>query len=72
VPRALAKIDGDTLSFLGEVLTPDGTHCWRRHATVALDGNATETARALGTRLGAEIVAEAGPLYKAHFGDNGW
>jgi hydroxymethylbilane synthase len=69
---ALAKIDGDTLSFLGEVLTPDGTHCWRRHATVALDGNATETARALGTRLGAEIVAEAGPLYKAHFGDNGW
>jgi hypothetical protein len=23
-------------------------------------------------RLGAEIKAEAGPLYQAHFGDNGW
>ena len=29
-------------------------------------------ARALGVRLGAEIRAEAGPLYKAHFGNNGW
>jgi hydroxymethylbilane synthase len=69
---ALAQIvDGD-LIFLGEVLTPDGKHCWRRRGTLTLGGNAVETARALGARLGAEIVAEAGPLYKAHFGDNGW
>jgi hydroxymethylbilane synthase len=69
---ALARIvDGD-LIFLGEVLTPDGKHCWRRRETLTLGGNAVETARALGARLGAEIVAEAGPLYKIHFGDNGW
>jgi hydroxymethylbilane synthase len=69
---ALAKITDGKLAFLGEVLTPDGKHCWRRRETVALGADITETARALGTRLGAEIVAEAGPLYKAHFGDNGW
>jgi hydroxymethylbilane synthase len=69
---ALARIvDGD-LIFLGEVLTPDGKHCWRRRETLTLGRNAVETARALGARLGTEIVAEAGPLYKAHFGDNGW
>jgi hydroxymethylbilane synthase len=69
---ALAKITGGNLSFLGEVLTPDGKHCWRRRETVALGGDAVETAQALGARLGAEIVAEAGPLYQAHFGDGGW
>jgi hydroxymethylbilane synthase len=69
---ALAKIEDGNLTFLGEVLTPDGKHCWRRRETVSLGGNAAETARALGARLGAEIVTEAGPLYKAHFGDNGW
>jgi hydroxymethylbilane synthase len=69
---ALAKIDGGTLSFLGEVLTPDGKHCWRRQQNVALGSDAAQTARTLGAKLGAEIVAEAGPLYKAHFGDNGW
>jgi hydroxymethylbilane synthase len=69
---ALAQIVDGKLNFLGEVLTPDGKHCWRRRETVVLGGEAEETARALGARLGAEIVAEAGPLYKAHFGDNGW
>jgi hydroxymethylbilane synthase len=69
---ALAQIVDGKLSFLGEVLTPDGKHCWRRRETVSLGDDAQETARALGARLGAEIVAEAGPLYKAHFGDNGW
>jgi hydroxymethylbilane synthase len=69
---ALARIADGNLLFQGEVLTPDGKHCWRRQETVALGGDATETARALGARLGAEIVAEAGPLYKAHFGDQGW
>jgi len=69
---ALAKIADGRLSFLGEVLTPDGKHCWRRNATVALGGDAMAAARALGLRLGAEIKAEAGPLYQSHFGDNGW
>lgn len=69
---ALAGMADGKLNFLGEVLTPDGKHCWRRRETVALGDDAEETARALGARLGAEIVAEAGPLYKAHFGDNGW
>ncbi|MEY4965958.1 MAG: Porphobilinogen deaminase [Pseudomonadota bacterium] len=69
---ALAKINGETLDFLGEVLTPDGKHCWRRRQSVALGSDATETARALGARLGAEIVAETGPLYQAHFGNKGW
>jgi hydroxymethylbilane synthase len=69
---ALAEITGGNLNFLGEVLTPDGKHCWRRRESVILGSDALETARALGAKLGAEIVAEAGPLYKAHFGDNGW
>jgi hydroxymethylbilane synthase len=69
---ALARIADGNLLFKGEVLTPDGKHCWRRQETVALGGDASETARALGARLGAEIMAEAGPLYKAHFGDRGW
>ncbi|HKX64060.1 MAG TPA: hydroxymethylbilane synthase [Rhizomicrobium sp.] len=73
---ALAQIVDGNLTFLGEVLTPDGKHCWRRRESLALDGGAEESARALGAKLGArlgtEIVTEAGPLYKAHFGDNGW
>jgi len=69
---AMAAIRDGQLSFLGEVLTPDGRHCWRRRETVALGGEGLATARALGLRLGAEIKAEAGPLYQAHFGDNGW
>jgi len=69
---ALAKISGGTLTFLGEVLTPDGKHCWRRQQTISFGNHPSGEARVLGARLGAEIVAEAGPLYKAHFGDNGW
>lgn len=69
---ALATVDGQTLNFLGEVLTPDGQHCWRRKASVALGGDAMETARKLGLELGTEIRREAGPLYQAHFGDRGW
>jgi hydroxymethylbilane synthase len=69
---AMASISDGQLSFLGEVLTPDGKHCWRRRQTVTLDGDGMITARALGLRLGADIKTEAGPLYQAHFGDNGW
>jgi hydroxymethylbilane synthase len=69
---AMAAIRDGQLSFLGEVLTPDGKHRWRRHQTVALGDDGFATARALGLRLGADIKTEAGPLYQAHFGDNGW
>jgi hydroxymethylbilane synthase len=69
---ALARIVEGRLTFLGEVLTPDGKHCWRRRDTVNLGGDPSGTARDLGLRLGAEIRAEAGPLYTAHFGDRGW
>ena len=69
---ALAKIADGRLAFLGEVLTPDGKHCWRRSGTAGLDDDPIAAARALGLRLGAEIKAEAGPLYQTHFGDKGW
>ena len=69
---ATAMIADGALTFLGEVLTPDGKHRWRRLESMKLGDDATSTARALGLKLGAEIRAEAGPLYTAHFGDNGW
>jgi len=69
---AAARISDGTLSFLGEVLTPDGKHCWRREGTTVLGNAPMAAARTLGLRLGAEIKTEAGPLYQAHFGDNGW
>ena len=66
---ALARIEGGRLNFLGEVLTPDGKHRWRRHG----DSAATMAdAMALGTTLGKDIRKEAGALYSAHFGDKGW
>ncbi len=69
---ARGAISGDTLTLLGEVLTPDGRHRWRRQESVALGGAPDEAARALGLKLGADIRAEAGELYTAHFGDQGW
>jgi hydroxymethylbilane synthase len=66
---ALARVDGGQLRFLGEVLTPDGKHRWRREGDCAATMAA---AAALGSKLGAGIRAEAGPLYSAHFGDRGW
>ncbi|HVW75654.1 MAG TPA: hydroxymethylbilane synthase [Rhizomicrobium sp.] len=69
---AMAMIRNNTLSFLGEVLTPDGKHCWRRRESVTLGEDGMAAARALGLKLGADIKAEAGPLYQAHFGDCGW
>jgi hydroxymethylbilane synthase len=69
---ATATIADGTLHFLGEVLTPDGKHCWRRKDSVTLGSDAMVTARTLGLKLGKDIRAEAGPLYTAHFGDNGW
>jgi len=66
---ALARIESGRLRFIGEVLTPDGAHRWRREGECA---GAMEDAIALGTRLGGEIRIQAGPLYAAHFGDRGW
>jgi hydroxymethylbilane synthase len=57
---ALARIDGDHLSFIGEALASDGSARWRRTQSVALGANPTETARKLGLRLGGEIREEAG------------
>ena len=69
---ALATVADGRLDFVGEVLTPDGRHCWRRSAGIALGPDAAAVARELGLKLGAEIRAEAGPLYQAHLGDRGW
>jgi hydroxymethylbilane synthase len=69
---ALAGIANGRLTLLGEVLTPDGKHRWRREDSVALGPDACAAARAVGLKLGADIRAEAGPLYTAHFGDKGW
>jgi hydroxymethylbilane synthase len=66
---ALARVEGGRLNFIGEVLTPDGKHRWRRVGDCAATMDA---ALALGARLGADVRAEAGPLYSAHFGDSGW
>ncbi len=69
---ANATITDGMLAFLGEVLTPDGKHCWRRRESMTLGDDALATARTLGLKLGTEIRIEAGPLYQSHFGDNGW
>lgn len=57
---ALARVEGASLRFLGEVLTPDGTARWRRTETITLGHDAHQAARALGARLGHEIRDEAG------------
>ena len=57
---ALARKSANTLDFIGEALTPDGTARWRRTERLTLGANPKEAARALGARLGAEIRAEAG------------
>jgi hydroxymethylbilane synthase len=57
---ALARKKGNTLSFIGETLTPDGKQRWRREAQIALSADALKTARSLGETLGQEIREEAG------------
>jgi hydroxymethylbilane synthase len=61
---ALAKVDGKTLNFIGEVLTPDGSRRWRRTASITLNDNPGESADSFGRGLGAEIRAEAGAAYQ--------
>jgi hydroxymethylbilane synthase len=55
---ALGRWSNGAMTFIGESLTPDGAHCWRRTAE---ESCATEAeAAALGERLGHSIKAEAG------------
>ncbi len=67
---ALALIDGSTLSFRGEILSPDGKLRWRREDSVTL-GSADEAA-ALGRRLGASIRADAGEDFIQSLEQRGW
>jgi hydroxymethylbilane synthase len=55
---ALGRYDGQSLTFIGETLTPDGAQRWRRDAQAAMTTYAE--ARALGDALGHEIRDEAG------------
>lgn len=57
---ALARVNGSTLSFIGETLTPDGARRWRREAETTLDEHAIAHAKALGEKLGHDIRDEAG------------
>jgi hydroxymethylbilane synthase len=68
---ALGTLDGQTLFFIGEVLTPDGAKHWRRTATIALGADARADAENLGRKLGAEIRAEAGDDFRPDK-MNGW
>jgi hydroxymethylbilane synthase len=69
---ALATVRGGEISFLGEVLTPDGKHCWRRTGAAMLDDAPQRKAENLGRQLGQEIADAAGDTYHSHFGDRGW
>jgi hydroxymethylbilane synthase len=62
---ALARKQGSSLSFIGETLTADGRARWRRQATITLSADAIGDAKALGDKLGREILAEAGDLIVA-------
>jgi hydroxymethylbilane synthase len=62
---AYAKVESDVLTFVGEVLTSDGKRRWRRTDAIKLSATPRADAAGLGQRLGAEIIAEAGPAYRA-------
>ena len=55
---ALGRWSGGMMDFIGEALTPDGAHRWRRVDRTACAGEAD--AMAFGGRLGLSIRAEAG------------
>lgn len=57
---ALGRVEGRRLTFIGEMLRPDGSRRWRRTAAVDLDFDPQRLAAALGRRIGAEIRTEAG------------
>lgn len=57
----LSRADGG-VRFVGEALTADGVHRWRREDTIADGPRQTAKALALAERFAAEIRTEAGPL----------
>lgn len=57
---AHARLDDDSLFFIGEALTPDGEQCWRRTETIPRTSDLLGAAITLGDRLGRSIRAEAG------------
>jgi hydroxymethylbilane synthase len=67
---ALATITDGKLSFIGEVLSPDGAQHWRRTQSIT-QGGAPEAA-ALGHKLGALIRAEAGEDFIQSLDKRGW
>ena len=72
---ALATIKDGELSFLGEVLSPDGAQHWRREDSMVLstvaEAAALDAAR-LGRKLGAAIRAEAGEAFIQSLEQRGW
>lgn len=69
---ALARLEGNQLHFLGEVLTPDGKTRWRRTETATLGADAKSDAARLGRTLGQEIRAEAGETFIQSLEKRGW
>jgi hydroxymethylbilane synthase len=67
---ALATINGRNLFFMGEILSPDGAHRWRREETIML-GTQTDAA-ALGRMLGVAIRDEAGETFIRSLEKRGW
>jgi hydroxymethylbilane synthase len=62
---ALAQVADGELSFLGEVLTPNGSKRWRRSTTITLRDYPHADANALGREMSGEILAEAGGAFVA-------
>ena len=69
---ALARLNGNQLSFLGEILTPDGKQRWRREDRLVLGADAKADAARLGHKLGREIRAEAGETFIQSLEKRGW
>jgi hydroxymethylbilane synthase len=57
---AFAKIEGQRLSFIGEVLKPDGTKRWRRTVEFELADRPKEACIVVARNLGGAIREEAG------------
>ena len=67
---ALARQEGNRLSFAGEVLSPDGAKRWRKDGS--LENATPESAAMLGRKLGAAIRAEAGETFIQSLDKRGW
>jgi hydroxymethylbilane synthase len=59
---AHARLGDDGLSFVGEALTADGVHRWRREGVIAMGPDLAGRAEAMAAAFAQEIRAEAGPL----------